>query len=55
MTQTQFARRFGFVLATVRHWERGDRAPRGPALLLLNLIERDPGGILRALRPARNQ
>ena len=25
MTQEQFAARFGFSVATLRHWERGDR------------------------------
>ena len=49
LTQEQFAARFGFSVATLRHWERGDRSPQGPALVLLNLIERDPGGVLRAL------
>ena len=34
MTQVQFAVRFGFSTATLRHWERGDRAPQGPALVL---------------------
>ncbi|MDP1548936.1 MAG: helix-turn-helix domain-containing protein [Nitrosomonas sp.] len=27
MTQEQFAARFGFSIATLRHWERGDRSP----------------------------
>lgn len=49
LTQAQFAARFGFSVATLRHWERGDRAPQGPALVLLNLIERDPKGVMRAL------
>lgn len=49
LTQAQFAARFGFSVATLRHWERGDRAPQGPALVLLNLIERDPSGVMRAL------
>ena len=48
-TQAQFAARFGFSVATLRHWERGDRNPQGPALVLLNLIDRDPAGVLRAL------
>ena len=48
-TQAQFAARFGVSVATLRHWERGDRTPQGPALVLLNLIERDPAGMLRAL------
>ena len=49
LTQAQFADRFGVSVATLRHWERGDRRPQGPALVLLNLIERDPKGVLRAL------
>ncbi len=48
-TQAQFAARFGVSVATLRHWERGDRNPQGPALVLLNLIDRDPKGVLRAL------
>ena len=48
-TQAQFAARFGVSVATLRHWERGDRSPQGPALVLLNLIDRDPAGVLRAL------
>ena len=49
MTQEQFAARFGFSVATLRHWERGDRTPQGPALVLLNVIEKDPGAVLNAL------
>jgi putative transcriptional regulator len=49
LTQAQFAARFGVSVATLRHWERGDRNPQGPALVLLNLIDRDPAGVLRAL------
>jgi putative transcriptional regulator len=48
-SQAQFAARFGVSVATLRHWERGDRNPQGPALVLLNLIDRDPAGVLRAL------
>ncbi|MBR8653663.1 helix-turn-helix domain-containing protein [Achromobacter sp. Marseille-Q0513] len=49
MTQEQFAARFGFSTATLRHWERGDRTPRGPALVLLNVIERNPEAVMEAL------
>lgn len=49
MTQEQFAARFGFSTATLRHWERGDRTPRGPALVLLNVIERNPDAVIEAL------
>lgn len=49
MTQSQFASRFGFSVATLRHWERGDRTPRGAALVLLNVIERNPNAVIQAL------
>ncbi len=49
MTQEQFAARFGFSVATLRHWERGDRKPHGPALVLLTLIDREPGAVMRVL------
>lgn len=49
MTQEQFAARFGFSVATVRHWERGDRRPHGPSLVLLNVIEKNPNAVLSAL------
>lgn len=51
-TQAEFAARFGFAVATLRHWERGDRAPHGASLVLLNLIDREPETVLRALRQA---
>lgn len=49
MTQEQFAARFGFSTATLRHWERGDRSPNGSALVLLNVIERNPEAVIAAL------
>lgn len=55
MTQTQFARRFGFSVATLRHWELGDRQPRGPAMVLLNIIARNPKAVLRILSRDRRR
>jgi putative transcriptional regulator len=49
MTQKDFALSFGISLGTLRHWERGDRKPKGPALVLLNLVKRDPQTVLRLL------
>jgi putative transcriptional regulator len=49
MTQEQFAARFGFSTATSRHWERGDRTPHGPALVLLNVIQHNPQAVIAAL------
>lgn len=49
MKQEQFAARFGFSIATLRHWECGDRRPRGTSLVLLNVIQRDPRAVIDAL------
>lgn len=49
LTQEQFAATFAISLGALRHWERGDRRPRGTALVLLNVIEKDPQAVLRAL------
>jgi putative transcriptional regulator len=50
MSQNEFASAFGISVATLRHWERGDRAPNGPALVLLNVVAKEPRAVLRALR-----
>jgi putative transcriptional regulator len=50
LTQEQFAATFAIGLGALRHWERGDRKPRGATLVLLNVIARDPDAVLRAVR-----
>ncbi|WP_158136157.1 NadS family protein [Photobacterium damselae] len=49
MTQAEFASIFGISLRTLRYWERGDRTPRGPALVLLNVLAKDPQAVIKAL------
>lgn len=49
LTQKQFAKLFGVSLATLRNWEQGRRRPEGPAMVLLNVIKREPEAVLRAL------
>ena len=49
MTQEEFAAKFGFSAATLRHWERGDRKPHGASLVLLNVIEHNPRAVIDAL------
>ncbi len=49
MSQPKFASSFGISLGTLRHWERGDRYPQGPALVLLNLLYKDPNTVLNVL------
>lgn len=52
LTQEQFAATFAIGLGALRHWERGDRKPRGATLVLLNVIANDPEAVLRAVRKA---
>jgi putative transcriptional regulator len=49
LTQTEFAATFRVSLGTLRHWERGDRKPHGPALALLHVVSKEPQAALRAL------
>ncbi len=50
--QAEFARTFGFSVATYRDWEYGRRAPRGPAITLLRVIEQDPEAVRRVISAA---
>lgn len=50
MTQIEFSARIGISVSTLRHWERGDRHPSGPALVLLNLIEKQPRLVFSSLQ-----
>ncbi|MCF8192084.1 MAG: BLUF domain-containing protein [Burkholderiales bacterium] len=38
LTQTEFARRFGVPLHTLRNWEQGKRAPTGAAATLIRIM-----------------
>lgn len=49
LTQMEFASKFCISVATLRHWERGDRKPHGPALALLHVVAKEPKAVLRAL------
>jgi putative transcriptional regulator len=49
LTQAEFAAKFCISLGTLRHWERGDRRPHGPALALLHVVAKEPKAVLRAL------
>ncbi len=49
MSQNEFASAFGISVSTLRHWERGDRTPHGPALVLLNVVAKEPKSVLKAL------
>ncbi len=49
MSQTEFASSFGISVGTLRHWERGDRQPQGPARVLLQVVSKQPKVVLAAL------
>ncbi len=49
MSQNEFASAFGISVSTLRHWERGDRSPTGPALVLLNVVAKETKAVLKAL------
>jgi putative transcriptional regulator len=49
LTQTEFAGRLGVPVETIRNWEQGKRAPRGPARALLAVIAHSPDTVFAAL------
>jgi putative transcriptional regulator len=49
LNQEQFASRCHISVNTLRHWERGDRRPHGPAVALLHLVERNPEFVMETL------
>ena len=50
MTQQKFCAAFGISLGTLRHWEQGLRAPRGPARVLLKVVQHNPNAIIEAMQ-----
>ena len=51
LTQIEFATRLGVPVETIRNWEQGKRAPRGPARALLAVIAHAPETVFAALAP----
>jgi putative transcriptional regulator len=49
LTQIEFAARLGMPVETIRNWEQGKRAPRGPARALLAVIAHSPDTVFAAL------
>lgn len=49
LTQMEFAARLGVPVETIRNWEQGKRAPRGPARALLAVIAHSPETVFAAL------
>ncbi|HVA13480.1 MAG TPA: transcriptional regulator [Stellaceae bacterium] len=49
LSQERFARTFRISPHTRRNWEQGRRMPEGPALVLLQAIDRNPRVVMRLL------
>ena len=49
LTQLEFAAKLGVPVETIRNWEQGKRAPRGPARALLAVIAHAPETVFQAL------
>jgi putative transcriptional regulator len=49
LTQAAFAQKIEVPIETVRNWEQGKRAPRGPARALLKVIAQSPDAAFAAL------
>jgi putative transcriptional regulator len=50
LSQSDFARRYGFSKRTLQEWEQMRREPTGAARVLLTIIERIPKQVERALK-----
>jgi len=50
LSQNRFAALFGLSPRTLRNWEQGVRHPEGAARILLQVIDREPDAVMRALR-----
>ena len=49
VSQSKFARMIGVSTGTVQNWEQGRRRPRGPAMSLLRVFQKNPKAVVGAL------
>ncbi len=49
LSQDRFAALFGLSPRTLLNWEQGVRHPEGAARILLQVIDREPNAVMRAL------
>ena len=49
LTQPAFAEQFGFTVGAVRDWEQGRHAPDASTRAYLQVIDREPEAVRRAL------
>jgi putative transcriptional regulator len=50
LSRQEFANRIGVSVRTVREWEQGKRAPRGPARVLLEVAAKHPEAVRDVLQ-----
>jgi putative transcriptional regulator len=55
MSQSEFAKLFGFSKRSLEHWEHERRVPTGPARAFLTVIAREPEAVRRALMDASSR
>ena len=49
LSQSQFAKRFGFSVRTIQEWEQGRALPDRPARILLRVIAKSPKTVARVV------
>lgn len=49
LTQDTFASALGVSVSGLRKWEQGQRHPRGAALTLLHVMDKEPEAVVRAI------
>jgi putative transcriptional regulator len=55
LSQEEFARRFGFTVASIRNWEGGCSEPYGVARILIAVIAARPDVVDEVLRDPRSR
>ena len=45
LSQTQFAKKYGFPVGTLRNWEQGRRSPEGAVRTFLQIINNNPKAV----------
>ena len=55
LSQELFAAGIGVPVGTVRNWEQGIRTPKGPARVLLHVLEQNPRAVFNTVSAVRER
>lgn len=55
LSQAYFAAGIGVPVGTLRNWEQGIRTPKGPARVLLHLVEQNPRVVFNTVAAVRER